>query len=174
MHWYPTRACVICVGPATEAAVRSFESNTIKPQHYSSTGILNLPQLKNPLNQSVLILCGSHHKSFLSDALKKRGAIVDTVVTYEIQAHSPPDDATLDTVFSQRIDKIIITSSFSLEVLHSWFDQSNQLKLIQTPLIMGSKNSADLARSLGWNNDCILLADNPTNQSIIETLVKKA
>ncbi len=174
MHWRPTRACVICVGPATEAAVGSFESNIIKPQLYSSEGILNLPQLQNLSKQNVLILCGSDHKSLLADSLKERGAIVDTVITYEIEAHAPPDNTTLGAVFSQHIDKIIITSSLSLKVLHSWFNPQNQFKLIRTPLIMGSENSANLARSLGWTNDCILLADNPTNQSILETLVKKA
>ena len=49
VHWRATDACVICVGSATEAAVRLFEPNAIKPQHYSSTGILNLPQLKTHL-----------------------------------------------------------------------------------------------------------------------------
>ena len=55
-YWQPCNATVLCVGPATQHAVHKFHSETTTPRHFSSSGLLELPQLKNIKNNKVIIM----------------------------------------------------------------------------------------------------------------------
>jgi len=72
----------IAVGAATAAALGGYGIAALVPAVESSEGILALPQLSDVVGRRILICAGRDGRSLLSDALSRRGAVVERMDLY--------------------------------------------------------------------------------------------
>ena len=72
----------IAVGAATAGALGVYGIAALVPATESSEGILALPQLSDVVGRRVLICAGRDGRSLLTDALSRRGALVERMDLY--------------------------------------------------------------------------------------------
>jgi uroporphyrinogen-III synthase len=171
-YWKPTHTPILCIGPATAQAVKSFQAITATASPASSAGLLLLPQLAKIHNKKILIICGSHHKPDLRLSLQKRQAIVEILTSYQILTPKTPSQK-LNSIKASTVNLIIATSIHGLKQIYAWY-QPHKKWLFNKRIVVVSENMREHALYLGWGTDKILLSPEATNQSIVETLLQKA
>ena len=72
----------IAIGAATAAVLGAYGITALVPAIESSEGILALPQLSDVVGRRVLLCAGRDGRSLLSDALSRRGALVERLDLY--------------------------------------------------------------------------------------------
>ena len=157
---------VIAIGPGTEKTLNEYGINhTILPEHYSSQGILALPELGSAQNKNIIIFCGQQSKPLLYKTLIERKATVTRCECYR-RACPEPDESVLALLNSKKIDGIISTSQESLLNLNTLL--KNHAAIKKTTLIVISPEMKMLAKAQGWHK--IFIAPNASNEAILQTL----
>jgi uroporphyrinogen-III synthase len=116
---WPSKLAAFAPGPGTaDALVAAGVDGVRVPQTtFDSEGLLALPELTSVAGKRVIVFRGEGGRDMLVDALRERGAHVDTVACYRRSA--PTSGASgLDEAFARRrVDAITITSSEGLDNL---------------------------------------------------------
>lgn len=172
LNSYPEAAngkTVIAIGPGTGNALADHAVTVdFIPEHYSSEGLLKLPELNQVSGQHLLIACGHQSRTLLANTLRERGAKVAVCCCYHRKLPNIDTDIALPTQQRQHIDCIIACSAESLHNLQQLL--SNDLAwLYSTPLIVISDKMAEQAKQSGWNTP-IHIAENASESAIISTL----
>ncbi len=173
-YWQPFNGEVFCIGPATNKLVQTFHQPAIVPNDYSISGLLKLPQMLKLTDQSIIIICGSNHNNELKQELISRGANVNLTISYQVSNHSNISPAQLDSIIKTMINIIICTSTIGLQQIYTLFSTTHLDWLITTPIVVISEKMLNQAINLGWQRDKILRSNNPTTQSILDTLLQTA
>jgi uroporphyrinogen-III synthase len=169
--WQPRKSLtVIAIGPGTATAL---EKNHIAvdavPVHFSSEGLLALPNLTQIQHKKIVIFCGENARPLLRDVLTERGANVDAAVTYRRRCPTL-DNKQLTSIAAQPIDHIITASRESLENLFSLF-QAKHDWLCQIPLLVISPAMALFAKQLGFHT--VNIADNASDAAVVQALIRQ-
>jgi uroporphyrinogen-III synthase len=168
----PKEGTYLAIGPGTAKTVKDLmQQDPIIPTQYSSEGLLNLTELQDVKGKTIYILCGKDPRSHLFDSLKARGADVIPIITYQ-RCAADLNDSTIDAL-KQPINPscTITTSKHSLLQFHQTIVQKKLDWLLNQPLVITQTNQLHLAKQLGFEK--ILIAQNPSDEEIIRTLINK-
>lgn len=163
----PTNAStqLIAIGPATKAAlVAQGHQDITLPSHYSSEGVLALPELSDSNQKHIMIITGVDSKPLLENALTARGAVVSTINVYKRQM--PIYTKAMLALITTPHYRFIVTQSLNclsnlftlLAPYHTW--------LLEQQFVVVNNESATYLADAGvslpaWQ------ADNATDASII-------
>ena len=167
-HWKDSSAKIIAIGSGTQNALeKAGFSVDVIPEHFSSEGLLELPELTKPHQKKILIFCGEDGRKVLADTLKARGAVVSECISYT-RACPHFDNATqLPTLIQSSIDLIISTSAESLNNLVTMLSPAGRSWLFNKQLLVISPKMAELAKQLGFSKPAIVAKD-ASNAAIVE------
>ncbi len=116
---WPAKLAVFAPGPGTAGALAAIGIGDVRipTTTLDSEGLLALPELADVAGRRVIVFRGEGGRELLVDALRARGAHVDTIACY--RRASPAAGASgLDEAFAgSRIDAVTITSSEGLDNL---------------------------------------------------------
>lgn len=132
---------------------------------YNSEALLDLPELQQLDTQKILIVRGVGGRELLAETLRQRGA---SVTYLEVYRRARPEPA---PPWPDAIDIITITSSEGLQNLFDMVPTEQQQQLLDTPLVVVSKRSADLARKLGFRQ-AVTIATNASNEALLDSVIK--
>jgi len=171
-HWHYQH--IIAVGKATKAALQALGINNVRcPDQENSEGILALPLLNESLQaKSVTIVRGDGGREFLATQLKKTGAKVNYLESYQRVWRTFAKDISKQW-FTQQINCIVVTSNALLEQLIQLTINNHEQTLAnywqnQCIWLVASQRIADKASQLGLAN--IMLSDGASEQAITTTL----
>ncbi|MEM7218248.1 MAG: uroporphyrinogen-III synthase [Pseudomonadota bacterium] len=153
------------VGPATAAAVQAHSSRqVIVPDNRSSEGLLELPQLRNPKGQHVMLICGDSGRDLLPQELERRGAhVVSWPVYRRAWIIDPPSDS--DWL---RIDVAVAGSGEGQAAMADlWFAAGGSPDL---PLLVPSERIIASAKERGWRQ---LLVSDGADHGAVERALRR-
>jgi uroporphyrinogen-III synthase len=148
---WPARLPAFAPGPGTAEALAAAGIVDVKipATTFDSEGLLELPELTDVRGKRVLILRGEGGREHLADALRARGAAVDSVACYR-RAQPRSDGQGLDEAFHNRaIDAVTITSSEALDNLWSLANESIRAAWRACPTFAPHPRIVARARELG-------------------------
>lgn len=162
----PEHFSIVSIGSKTTEALEQQHIHVdVEAEDHDSESLLKHPafQMPNIQGQRVLIFRGNGGRTLLGDTLTQRHAQVRYVETYrrEIPPHPPLTEAQVDT-----LSAITISSNEGLDNLITLMEDPSLL--IDTPLVVPSKRSANLARQHGFRT--IITAENATDEAILTAL----
>jgi uroporphyrinogen-III synthase len=128
--------------------------------HFNRDSLLQLPELQDIAQKSILIITGKNRTPELETVLISRGANITPLVVYERQLPQPKNYPDLD-----EIDIVISTSQESLKNLVTLLGPTLKNKT----LLVSSPKLVDLAKILGFSEKPIL-AQNAGDSAIIQAL----
>ncbi len=161
---------IIAIGPSTAAAVNRFTHTDNIPTHFSSNGILALPNLQDINNQSILICCGSNHNPALDQSLQERGASVKPLCCYQVEPTTIDTMCTLQQLATQLPYVIITTSRHLLQLtLNAFMIPDSQSWLQQQTLLVITKEQIQYARQRGFTGN-ILLSQSAQSSDILTAI----
>jgi uroporphyrinogen-III synthase len=132
---------------------------------YDSEALLALPELQQVVTQQILIVRGEGGRELLAKTLRQRGAVVEYLEVYR-RARPEPSPHWPGTA-----DIITITSSEGLQNLFDMAPPEQRQQLLNTPLVVVSDRSADLARALGFRQ-AVTIARNASNEALLESVIQ--
>lgn len=143
----PPTLRLAAVGQGTARALHTAGIPTvITPQsQFDSETLLALPELQTVQNKKIVIFRGDGGRELLGDTLKARGSVVEYAACYR---RSKPD-ATLDTLLTQQLDILTVSSS---EALRNLAEIPGFESLCKLPLFAPHLRIAAAAQKLGWRN----------------------
>lgn len=161
---------IVAIGTATANTlnkVLNCKSNFI-PERQDSEGLLNLPILMQPKDQTILIVRGIGGRTLLNETLTARGALVSIAEVYQ---RSLPKFNVEPMVarWKQEIQIVIATSGEILDNLLLLVGSNGRSKLLNTPLITISERLCYYAKELGFIN--IMRSPNASDESLLKTLI---
>lgn len=161
---------IIAIGPGTQATLQknNFQVNCI-PTHFSSEGLLALPELQTVNNKSIVIFSGENTRPFLKGELQQRGATVTQAIGYRRECPHV-SDTELRSQLSHSFNFIVSTSQESLHNFITLFSKWPAW-LYQQRLLVINDTMEKLARSHGFTRTP-LVANNASDQAIINALAK--
>lgn len=160
--------CIAAIGEGTAHALkeRKLHVNAC-PATWNTEGLLALADFQALEGKKIAIIKGRGGRDLLSQQLKKRGADVTEIITYQ---RSLPDTNTstyVERVHNQSVDVIICTSNEGLLNLKTLLKSEwDYLKTI--PLLVISERMRIKASELGFQN--IFLANNASNNAVLDAL----
>ena len=149
----PAKTHIIAIGPGTADALGTYgiKPDTI-PSHYSSQGILDLPELQQIYQQRIVISCGYHSRPQLQHTLEKRGANVECIQSYRRIPAKSASKIVQETIKKTTINAIIVTSQASLDQLPQQFPLLGQQWVKQQQLLLITQEQAQQAKMLGFTS----------------------
>ncbi len=152
-----------------------------QPSHdYNSESMLALPALQsvNVYNKNLLIIKGKGGRTLLADTLKTRGANIQTVNVYR-RDRPTPEDSMLQTLHTEKIDIITLTSVESGNNLFKILKKNNISWLSDVTFLLGSSRIHSTIKSAinsafkkkGLKCLCVI-AENPTDDKMYAALLK--
>lgn len=161
---------IIAIGPGTATALKKHNVTVdAVPTHYSSEGLLTLPQLANIQQKKIIIFCGENSRPFLRETLRQKGAQVDEAICYR-RRRPQTDPQQLQWLMTQAIDHIVVTSLDSLENLFVLF-QAYHTRLLQIPLLVISPAMAMQAAQLGFQHVNVALS--AADDAVVQALIRQ-
>ncbi|MET0052521.1 MAG: uroporphyrinogen-III synthase [Candidatus Thiodiazotropha sp.] len=160
---------VAAVGASTAQALQRIGRpvDWLPEQGYDSEGLLSLPQLANPIGQSVLIVRGEGGRALLGDTLAERGARVNYAEVYRRVCPETPAGPLL----SRWPGEVQLVTATSLEVLSNliaMLGEPGWLLLSRTPLMVISERMRDAAMARGFSE--VILADGADDRSLLQAI----
>ena len=149
----PTETHIIAIGAGTAHALSTYgiKADTI-PNHYSSQGILDLPELQQIHQQRIIISCGHHSRPQLQHTLEQRGANVECIQSYRRTPAKPASRIIEETIQQTTINAIIVTSQASLDQLPLQFPLLGQQWVKQQQLLLITQEQAQKAKKIGFTS----------------------
>lgn len=140
------------VGAATGAILADFGLDACWPSAGDdSEALLALPRLAEALDVAeprVLILRGEGGRELLTETLRQRGAQVDRLELYRRYLPDYPPGTLLDTLRSERLNAVVVSSGQGLLSLHE-LAGADWPALRELPLFVPSPRVAEMAATLG-------------------------
>jgi len=123
---WPARLAVFAPGPGTAEALAAagIAGARVPATTFDSDGLLGLPELADVRGKFVLILRGDGGREQLAEALRSRGARVDTVACYRRARPGSGVQGLAEAFRDGLIDAVTITSSEAIDNLWSMADDS--------------------------------------------------
>lgn len=166
-----TTTRIAAVGEGTAACLQAAGLNDVvyPRDHRTSEGLLNLPVFSQMEQQTVLLVRGEGGRDHLGKTLAARGAVVLELPVYRRVAPVYRDiNQYVEKIRQKKIDITVCTSGESLHNLIAILGPENRSLLMAMMLIVVSQRLVDLAKT--WAFQTIFLADNASDQAIIDTL----
>lgn len=143
------------IGAATARTIRARgaepESDALEANEspMDSEALLDLPTLRNPRSERVIIFRGQGGRTLMGDTLKARGARVDYCELY--QRLLPTEAVEQLRAYQPLPGAITVHSGETLDNLATALTASGRQPLLQCPLICPSPRVATHARELGFS-----------------------
>ncbi|QIW16614.1 uroporphyrinogen-III synthase [Pasteurellaceae bacterium RH1A] len=138
----------------------------------NSEGLLNLPQMQDLTDKTVLILRAETGRELFPEEASRRGAKIAYLECYQRQ---PVADNLADQISLCKragIDTIVVTSG---EILQALYDQTlaeDRAWLTACRLLVVGPRLAEQAQGLGWQAGNIILSEKADNQSLFDRLIQ--
>lgn len=158
---------VLAVGSGTQAALAKKNIQAQIPEQFSSEGLLNLAELHNVENKKITIICGENPRSLLSQTLKKRGAVVETVFCYR-RLCPRYSSAQIAQVAAHPKLNILVTSRESLANLVGLFS-AHSLWLYRQQVVATNAALSRQAIERGFSLKP-WVAENASDEAVVELL----
>lgn len=141
---------IAAVGLSSAKALQDYGvKNVIAPQQrFDSEALLELPELQEVRNKSVVIFRGDQGRELLADTLKLRGANVEYVTCY----HRSKPQHDVAALLAARPDALSVSSSEALHNLWEMLNAAGREQLAAIPLFVSHGRIAAEAQNLGWQN----------------------
>ncbi|MBT3197270.1 MAG: uroporphyrinogen-III synthase [Gammaproteobacteria bacterium] len=167
----PDSIAIAAVGQATSRALQQLgvSVDILPTERFDSEGLLDTPQLRTVEGKKILIVRGEGGRELLASRLRERGATVDYAETYR-RTLPETDPAPILRAWQQKqIDAAIVTSNQGLDNLIQIIGADGHADLLQTPLVVISERTREVARNRGFIHPP-LLTQNPSEGAILDTL----
>ena len=165
---WPSQLQWLTVGLATAKKLHDYNiKNILIPtKHYTSEGLLDLPELQSVSGKRVVIISGKDGRTYLQDTLQARGANVHRVACYQRLLSSNPIDKQLN--LWQQANNVIVmaTSAESLENLSRLVQPPYDTLWQQARLLLSSTRLANTAHELGYQGE-IMIAKSAMDDDMI-------
>lgn len=139
------------IGAATANALETagHAPEAVPEGSFSTEALLALPEFAEVGGQRIVIIGNASPRHTLRDMLAERGAQVETLAVYRLEAieHSAEEVAS----HVSDADIAILTSVSAAERLWSLSDASTRRRLAEMPLVVPSERVADYCRSRGMH-----------------------
>lgn len=150
----PEKPCY-AVGQGTADALKQkgFQNVIYPTQYEGSEALLALKELQKVANRYFTIICGVDSREHLEATLKKRGARVCHLITY--QTHFRTLSQTEKTLLQKPFDLLIVTSNHALRHLGK-LSHETYPHLLKIPITVLGQNMIESATRLGFSKPVII------------------
>ncbi len=166
LQW-PTKTYVAIGQKTAHSLSAATQQNVNYPSVSDSEHFLELTELKNIENKSVLILRGNGGRELIKLALEERGAQVSYCETYQRQSLDL-HGLQLATQWKNTITTIVITSGEQLQILMELIPSEEYAWLTQLYLVIPSLRIAQQAQAFGFAK--VKVSKSASNQDIVTAL----
>jgi uroporphyrinogen-III synthase len=169
---WPKQLIIAAVGASTAKALTSINLTIdLMPSQFNSESLLMLPALQQVRNKQVIIFKGEGGRELLSNELCVRGAILTEALVYR-RLVPAVDVQSLLPIWQayDGLDIIVVTSNTGLQNLVTLLGDAARNWLMNMPLLVISKRTAQFAQELGFVKKPIV-ADNATDAAIVQALL---
>lgn len=140
------------VGQSTAKALENHAqpAHLVAPAPYNSEALLAMPEFTTVAGKHIVIFRGVGGREHLAQTLEQRGAVVDYAECYR---RMMPDSDLTPLVLaweSNKLDLIVVTSNEALHNLLELVGIDHRQRLLETPLVVISQRTADLATQQGF------------------------
>lgn len=146
-RWARCAAIGAATANALEAAGHPPEA--VPEGSFSTEALLALPEFTEVTGQRIVIIGNEAPRDTLREMLAERGAQVDTMAVYRLEAIEHSAEEVASQVSDA--DIAILTSVSAAERLWSLSDASTRRRLAEMPLVVPSERVADYCRSRGMH-----------------------
>lgn len=163
----PGHLTLVSIGSKTTETLKQHNMQVdIEASEHNTESLLQAAKFQTPQikGQRILIFRGTGGRALLGDTLKHRGAQILYVETYR---RVRPAHRQLTKQQIEAFDAITISSNEGLVNLISLTQDPGML--VDVPLILPSKRTAELARQHGFKT--IITAKNATDEAVLATLI---
>lgn len=168
-HHWPTDVIYLAVGQKTAHVFsKATQQKVHYPQYSDSEHLLQLPQLEQVQNKTILILRGNGGRDLIHDTLAQRGGHVHYLEAYQRQLQPFNAKTSVMDWQSRHIDTVIVTSAEQLQFLFSQLPTKEQQWLLKQRLLVPSARICVLAHQLGFRH--VINMDSASNNDIMKTL----
>jgi uroporphyrinogen-III synthase len=132
------------------------------------------PDLAHVSGRSFLIVRGRDGRTWLTERLRERGAVVEEIEVYERVEHPDPEGRLVNWLVEGTLDVIVVSSESVLEALaHRVENVETEAReqLFRLALLSASRRVLEKARRLGFQHDG-LLAPSTSEEAQLATLVE--
>ncbi|QLB21274.1 uroporphyrinogen-III synthase [Vespertiliibacter pulmonis] len=163
----------LAVGESTANYLASKSEQAVRyPLHSaSSEGLLNLSELQDLTNKSVLVLRADTGRELFAQQAQLRGAEIRTIECYRRLPLKENLGEKISLAKRAGIDTIVATSNEILTSLRKNTLESDHPWLLGCNLIVVSKRIAQSAIQLGWQPNCIHISEKADNSSLLKTIL---
>ena len=169
---FPDTTFITAIGPTTAQALKQHHRVDCIPSTFSSDGLLSDPAFQHIQGKRIAVVCGRDPKKLLFEGLSERGARIACLTVYERQcpARQAIHEHAIQAIRMGRIQTVVTTSRMCLDHFWQLMDETTWHDLKRIPFIVISQAMKHQAKQLGI--ETILVADNPTDRAIFETLTE--
>ena len=169
---WPAGLKVAAIGARTALQLekRGQAADIVPAARFDSEALLEEPALQNLGGKQVVIFRGDGGREHLAQTLRNRGANVTYAEAYRRALPDLDPGPLISQLKAGSIDAVTVTSGESLRNLLAMVGPAGQATLQGTPLVVGAKRVAELARELGFHGT-IATADDPTDTAMLRALV---
>jgi uroporphyrinogen-III synthase len=166
---FPARVKVAAIGAGTAAALKAVQIpvTTFPAHNWRSEGLLELPEFQEIKNKNIAIICGKGGRELLEETLAHRGAKIISIIAYQRNLPRTNETECANLFKKHSIDIIICTSNECVQNLLIMVGEH----IMNVPIIVVSERIAAFARKSGFKK--VILAENASHESIMETLFKQ-
>jgi uroporphyrinogen-III synthase len=167
----PPALRLVAIGRATAQALeRDGTSTPLVPKpNFTSEALLALPEMQEVAGRRIVIFRGEGGVNLLGTTRAERGAEVCYAEVYRGGKPAARADELVQYWSRGEIQGVIVTSSESLENLFDMVGEIGRQWLCNTPLVVVSARTQQLALQLGANHPP-LVAREVSDEAIVETL----
>jgi uroporphyrinogen-III synthase len=156
-------------GSARELERLGFHVDICPPKKFNSEALLELPELQEVAGKRIVIFRGEGGRELLADTLKARGAHVEYAEVYR-RVQPDTDITELMRHWARgEIDLVVVTSNEGLRNLFDMVGKLGQQWLRNTPLIVISERTAELAKDLGFKHTPII-AEEASDEAVVSAI----
>lgn len=170
----PNDLLVISIGQGTRAALidSGWTHIIMPPKHFSTEGLLRLPQLQQINEKKIIILAGEGGSTLLEERLIARKAEVIKLPFYKRCCPEIDPIPIINRFREDNMDIIVVTSGDGLHNLLSLLGREGFAYIKILPLLVVSQRLAVLARALGHEGE-LMVADNATDDAIVASILQR-
>jgi len=169
---WPQSLCLAVIGRSSAQALldAGLSADICPPHLFSSEGLLAHESMQQLKDKKILIFRGEGGREKLAKILRQRGAQVEYAEVYSRQCPAESLSDALQNISAEKIDVITVASNESLRNLYDMAGEALRSWLLDKPLVVISKRTADLAKQLGFNRE-VIVASEASNEGMIAAIV---
>jgi uroporphyrinogen-III synthase len=166
---WPAARRLAAVGRATAQALAAGgrAPDLMPASRYDSESLLAMPELSRLAGQRALIVRGQGGRALLGDELSRRGASVRYAEVYRRAIPTTPVDPLLER-WNEDVQVVTATSDEVLHNLRSLLGERGRPLLLDTPLVVISRRTAETAEGLGFR--CVRVADRAQDEALVRAI----